>query len=164
MNKLTFLFYLIVGLASAQSLSEKPTTLILIRHAERGHDGSNDPPLTEAGTTRANSLVTILKNSTISAIYTSNYKRTRNTATPLAHATGLDIKTYEPMQGDELKKIISENKGKTVLIVGHSNTIPWTANFLTGSKLENFADSDYGNLMIVNIWDDGKASLNWLVY
>lgn len=162
MRSLILLFCLIVGTASAQD--EKPTTLVLIRHAERGNDGSNDPPLAEAGAARANNLVSVLKNTNISAIYSSNYKRTKNTVAPLAQAKNLEVKIYEPMKEDEIKRIIAENKGKTVLIAGHSNTTPWTANFLTGSKLENFADTDYGNILIITFWDFGKTSMTWLNY
>ena len=164
MKKLILFLCLIVGLVSAQDQTDKPTTLILIRHAERGNDGSNDPPLAEAGTARANNLASVLKNTNISAIYSSNYKRTKNTVAPIAQAKSLDVKIYEPMKEDEIKRIISENKGKTVLVAGHSNTTPWTANFLTGSKLENFADTDYGNILIITFWDFGKTSLTWLNY
>jgi 2,3-bisphosphoglycerate-dependent phosphoglycerate mutase len=108
--------------------------------------------------------VSVFKNTDIAAIYSSDYKRTKNTAAPLAQAKNLEIKIYEPMKEDEIKRVIAENKGKTVLIVGHSNTTPWTANFLTGNKLKDFADTDYGNILIVNVWDAGKTSMTWLNY
>lgn len=164
MKNLIVLLCLIVGLASAQDATEKQTTLILIRHAERGNDGSKDPPLAEAGTARANNLVNVFKNTDIAAIYSSDYKRTKNTAAPLAQAKGLEVKVYVPMKEDEIKRIISENTGKTVLVVGHSNTTPWTANLLTGGSLKDFADSDYGNILIVSVPVSGKATLTWLNY
>jgi broad specificity phosphatase PhoE len=164
MKKLILLLCLIAGFVSAQDQTDKPTTLILIRHAERGNDGSKDPPLADAGTIRANNLVNVFKNTDIVAIYSSDYKRTKNTAAPLAQTKNLEIKLYEPMKEDEIKKIIAENKGKTVLVVGHSNTTPWTANVLTGGELKDFADTDYGNILIVNVWDGGKTSMTWLNY
>lgn len=164
MKNLILLLCLIAGVASAQDASEKPTTLILIRHAERGNDGSKDPPLADVGTARANNLVNVFKNTDLAAIYSSDYKRTKNTATPTAQAKNLEVKIYEPMKEDEIKRIIAENKGKTVLVVGHSNTTPWTANFLTGNKLKDFPDTDYGNILIVNVWESGKTSMTWLNY
>ncbi len=164
MRTLLFLLCLISGLTIAQDAAEKPTTLILIRHAEKGDDGSKDPPLSDAGTTRANNLVSVLKNTAIDAIYSSNYKRTKNTAVPVAQAKGLEIKIYEPKKEEEIKRIVAENKGKTVLVVGHSNTTPWTASFLTGDKLKDFADTDYGNILIVSVCDGGKTSMTWLNY
>jgi 2,3-bisphosphoglycerate-dependent phosphoglycerate mutase len=164
MRALLFLFCLICSLTIAQDAAEKPTTLILIRHAERGNDGSKDPPLAEAGITRANNLVNVFKNTDITAIYSSDYKRTKNTAAPVAQAKGLETKIYEPMKEEEIKRIIAENKGKTVLVVGHSNTTPWTASFLTGNKLKDFADTDYGNILIVTVWDGGKTSMTWVNY
>jgi 2,3-bisphosphoglycerate-dependent phosphoglycerate mutase len=164
MRTLLFLLCLITGLTIGQNAAEKPTTLILIRHAEKGDDGSKDPPLSDAGATRANSLVSALKNTTIDAIYSSNYKRTKNTVAPVAQAKSLEVKIYEPLKEDEIKKILANHKGQTILIAGHSNSTPWTANFLTGSKLANFADTDYGNILIITFWDFDKASMNWLNY
>jgi 2,3-bisphosphoglycerate-dependent phosphoglycerate mutase len=164
MRALFFLFCLISCLTTAQDAAEKPTTLILIRHAERGNDGTNDPPLADAGYARANNLVSVLKNTDIQAVYSSNYKRTKFTVGPIAQTKKLETKIYEPMKEDEMKKILSDNKGKTILMVGHSNTTPWTANFLTGSNLENFADTDYGNILIITFWDFGKTTMTWLNY
>src|SRR6185436_11045331 len=133
MKFLCFILTLASQLAMAQpNDSTKPTTLILIRHAERGNDGTNDPPLAEAGTRRAALLVETLKNTKITAVYSTDYKRTRNTIKPLADAKSLEIKLYEAMKEEELKRIVNENKGGTVLICGHSNTTPWSVNFLTG--------------------------------
>jgi broad specificity phosphatase PhoE len=165
MKNLLFVFLLVSQVCLAQSPDNaKPTTLILIRHAERGNDGSNDPPLAEEGTKRAVRLAETLKNTNITAIFSTNYKRTKSTIAPLAQAKGLEVKVYEPMKEEELKKIVNENKGGTVVICGHSNTTPWSANFLTGEKLENFADTDYGNILIVTFWDFGKTSMTRINY
>ena len=164
MKNLILLFCLMVGITSAQEATEKPTIVILIRHAEKGDDGTKDPALAEAGIARANHLVSILKNTNVSAIYSSNYKRTKATVEPIAKSQHLEVRTYEPNKEEEIKRILADNKGKTILIAGHSNTTPWAANFLTGSKLVSFADSDYGNMLIVTFWDFGKTSMTWLNY
>ena len=162
----TLFFVLLATVSLAQSANEnvKPTTLILIRHAERGNDGSNDPPLSEEGTNRAARLVETLKNTGITAIYSTDYKRTRNTVAPLAQAKSLEVKLYEPMKEEEIKQIINQNRGGTILICGHSNTTPWTANYLTGEKLEYFKDTDYGNILIVTFWNFASTSLTRLNY
>src|SRR5258705_288796 len=97
---------LILTLASQFAVAQssdnaKPTTLILIRHAERGNDGTNDPPLADAGTKRAVLLVETLRNTSITAVYSTDYKRTRNTIKPLAESKSLDIKLYEAMKEDD---------------------------------------------------------------
>ncbi len=144
----TLILFLILAytVGNSQIENTKPTTIILIRHAERGNDGSNDPPLSDEGSKRALKLVEIFSNTGITAIYSSNYNRTKNTVAPLAQSKGLEIKIYEPMKEEEIKQMINSNRGGTILICGHSNTTPWTANFLTGEKLENFKDSEFGNI------------------
>lgn len=165
MKNLLFVFFLASQFCLAQSPdTAKPTTLILIRHAEKGNDGTNDPPLAEEGAKRAAHLVETLNSTNITAIYSTDYKRTKSTIAPLAQTKGLEVKLYTAMKEEELKKIMNENKGGTVVICGHSNTTPWSANFLTGEKLSNFADTEYGNILIVTFWNFGKASLTRINY
>ena len=165
--KFALLFFVLIGqLCLAQSGDDKtkPTTIILIRHASRGNDGTNDPPLSEEGTQRVKRLMETMTNTKLTAIYSTDYKRTRNTVEPLAKSKGLEVKLYEAMKEEEIKQIIAANSGGTILICGHSNTTPWTANFLTGEKLENFKDTEYGNILIVTFLDFGKATLTRLNY
>ena len=171
MKRLLILVCPIFLVTIARSQDIKPTTFILVRHAEKGDDGTKDPLLSDDGVKRAARLVEVLQETKVTAIYSTNYKRTKNTVTQVAQAKGLEVKTYEPMKEDELKRIIELNKGGTVLIVGHSNTTPWTANFLSGEKLKNFTDAEYGNILIVTYWESGlpaapagKASLIRLNY
>lgn len=158
-------FFLLVLLdnVSAQD-NTKPTTFILIRHAEKGDDGTKDPPLSEEGNKRAARLTETLKSTGVTAIYSTNFKRTKSTVAPLAQAKNLEVKIYEPVKEEELKKIIESNKGGTVVIVGHSNTTPWSANFLAGTKLENFTDAEYSNILIITFYEFSKASLTRLNY
>src|SRR5918993_5293242 len=76
------------GQASPQD-DFKPTTVFLVRHAERADAPREDPPLLETGTARAQSLARILGKSGIKAIYTSQYLRTKATAEPLAKQLGI---------------------------------------------------------------------------
>lgn len=163
MKNVVILLCLLGSFCHAQDQSSV-TTIILIRHAERGNDGSKDPPLSEAGIARANNLANVLKKTDLTAIYSSDFKRTKSTAAPVAQAKQLAVKIYVPMDEVEIKKIISDNFGKTVLVVGHSNTTPWTANFLTESTIKDFDDTEYDNMLIVSIPQSGKATLTWINY
>ena len=144
----------------------KLTTFILLRHAEKVSDGSKDPELTEAGKKRAESLVTLFKNTPILAIFTTDYIRTRETVYPLAKSKSLDIKNYEAFKDDAIAKMLKDHEGETVLISGHSNNIPRIANYLTGTEnYKDFNDGDYGNILIVTVADRGKvASVTWLTF
>lgn len=150
---------------------QKITTFILIRHAEKENGnsmsgGSKDPNLTEAGKKRADNLVSIFKNTSLQAIYSTAFIRTKDTVTPLAMAKGMTVINYEAFKQEEIDKILKDFEGGTILICGHSNNIPWIANYLTGTeKFKTFDDVDYGNILIVSVAEKGKVSnVTWLNY
>ena len=118
---------------------EKVTTLYFIRHCEKADD-SKDTDLSEAGHARAQKWANYFKGKDIAAIYATPYKRTINTAAPLATQKKLTVAVYSPMEL-ELDTITSKYKGRSVLIVGHSNTIPKYLNKLTGKK-DEYKDID----------------------
>lgn len=161
--KYIFLFLLLVNFSCAQA---QPTTFILVRHAEKGNDGTKDPDLTEAGNQRAQLLANMLKKTEVEAIYSTAYKRTRNTVTPLATTRGLSVLPYEAFKTDEIDQILKKHTGGTVVLAGHSNNIPWIANYLTGKETyKDFADGDYDNVLIVTVVEKGKnAKVVWLSY
>ncbi len=134
------------------------TTLFLIRHAEKVNDGSADPPLTPAGAARADELAYMLKHIRLDAIYSTPYVRTKQTVLPTAEEKGLEVKLYKPGEKDFLGKVLRRFSGGTVLIVGHSNTIPKLVNELAGQS--DFSDLDngiYDNLFIACVPAEGKA-------
>jgi 2,3-bisphosphoglycerate-dependent phosphoglycerate mutase len=136
------------------------TTFILVRHAEK--EEGKDPELTAAGNARAQRLSDQLKNEQISAVYSTATNRTMNTARPTATKHQVDIKTYDAANPAEFaNQLISQHRGQTVLIVGHSNSTPMLANALSGkNELSRFDESDYGNLVTVNISAKGKKTLS----
>jgi broad specificity phosphatase PhoE len=155
-----FLFY--QPPAKAQAV----TTFILIRHAEKVNDGTPDPELTEEGLIRANSLVTLLKEIQVDAIYSTAFKRTTNTVIPLSQAKNIRIQNYEAFKGEEIDQMLKDYTGGTIAVVGHSNNIPWIANYLIGKETyKTFDDSDYDNVLIVTIIKKRKiAKVVWLTY
>lgn len=143
---------------SAVAQAPQVTTFILVRHAEKMADGSKDPELSEVGKARALRLANMLKKQSIAAIYSTNFKRTLNTVKPLAEQLGQNILPYEPFKDEEIIKMVNEHKGKTVLIVGHSNNIPWIANTLLGQKtFGDYDESYYENVLIVNVIEKGVS-------
>ena len=134
--------------ASAQSV-------FVVRHAERADAASGgatmmatDPELSEAGRARAQSLAAILKDAGITAIYTTEYKRTQQTAEPLAKALGLQL-TVVPAK--DMPGLIDRIKGATanVLVVGHSNTVGEVVGKLGVTEPVTLTDKDYDNLLVV---------------
>src|SRR5690606_16847507 len=109
-------------------------TIFIVRHAEKEASSSRDPELSAEGKARAEELSRILQKVHINEIYSTPYKRTRNTVAPVAERLGLDIKSYDPAAQDKFTKVLKSASGKTILISGHSNTIPALLNLLTGTQ------------------------------
>ena len=142
---------LVIFLVFACASASAQTTFILVRHAEKETAGTidpKDPPLAKEGQDRAQSLARLLDKQKIDAILSTNFNRTKSTVKPLADAKGIEIKTYESLKEADLAKL--KATGGTVLICGHSNTIPAIANLLIGKEqFTTFPDADYGNLLII---------------
>lgn len=133
--------------------AQETTTIYLIRHAEKA-DASPDTDLSEAGKARAQKWKSYLSDKNITAIYSTPYKRTTATAEPLATANKLTINTYSPSEMD-LKSIAEKNAGKSVLIVGHSNTIPKYINkLLRENKYPDIDENDFSYIYIMTIKGD----------
>lgn len=149
------------------------TTFILVRHAEKETGAaamengvmSKDPELSEQGKARALRLADMFQRQPIAAIYSTNYKRTQNTVRPLAEKLGITIQVYQPAQDQIILDMLARHKGQTVLVVGHSNTIPQIANLLLGKKeYGDYDDSYYENIMLVSVVEKGTASVIQVKY
>ena len=159
-------FVILLLFVSTLSCAQETTTFILVRHAEKDSDGTSDPALTEEGVARANNILSLFRQSDVTAIYSTNYKRTKLTVAPLAEAKKIEITIYDPkdLKGFSLK-LLKDNSGGTIVISGHSNTTPTLANLLLHEeKFEQFQDNDYGNLLIITTSGSGKAKLLHLRY
>jgi 2,3-bisphosphoglycerate-dependent phosphoglycerate mutase len=151
-------FSLIFPEFSFSGEQDQITTLILVRHAEKSGTVWEDPPLTPVGAARADELAYILKHIKLDAIYSTPFTRTKLTVQPTADEKGLEVKLYKPGEEDFLKKVLQDFSGGTVLIVGHSNTIPRLANELAAqSEFSDLDDSTYDNLFIACVPAEGKA-------
>ncbi len=160
-----FLLLVISGLAFAQE--KQITTFILIRHAEKNlAQSTNDPELSADGKNRAIKLADVLKKTDIQAIYSTPFKRTQQTVESLATAKGLKVIAYQANKMDEIDTMIKQHLGGTVLLSGHSNTLPIILNYLIGEeKYRTLEDGDYGNIIIVSVNERGKnAKVVWLRY
>ena len=165
------LFVLVQACAAPQSsrvapVSAASTTIVVVRHAEKSADDPRDPSLTAAGQQRALALSAVLKDAGVTAIYTTQYKRNRQTAEPLAQQSGISI-TERPISGantatyaqDLAQEILTNSLGKTVLVVGHSNTVPDIVKALSGIAVPPITDPEYDHIFIVTIPASGPPRL-----
>lgn len=159
-----FLFALVLVGGSVRA-QDAITTFILVRHAEKANDGTNDPDLTDQGRSRAKELVALLGETKIDAVYSTPYKRTRNTVFPLASSKNLTLLDYTPMKDEAMDQLLEKYRGGTIVICGHSNTTPWIANYFLGrDEFPSFEDSDYDNILLLTILKKGSAKVTWLNY
>ena len=146
-------------LTSFYSSSQECSSFYLIRHAEklRIDKAERNPKLNKKGILRAEKWKEVLKNIKLDKIYSTNYYRTIETANPTSKSQNIDITIYSPSNID-YKNFKEINKGKKVLIVGHSNTIP---NFVNRLIEKNFYDQiddlNNSNLYLVNICDNNVS-------
>ena len=134
------------------------TTVVVVRHAEKSTDDPKDPSLSAIGQQRARELSAALKGAGVTDIYVTQYKRTRQTAEPLAQASGISI-LERPINAtnsatyaqDLAHEILTRSAGKSVLVVGHSNTVPDIVKALSGSDVPPIMDAEYDRIFIVTI-------------
>lgn len=152
---------IVLTLHCAAIFSQKDaTTYYFIRHAEKDRSlpENKNPSLNEAGKLRAKKWATIFKEVPFDMIYSSNYKRTIETASPTAESKNLTIQTYDPRVLNS-KEFQTSTLGKTVLVVGHSNTTAAFANLILKENLyKPIDDNNNANLYIVSISENHKSS------
>ncbi|HXA08948.1 MAG TPA: phosphoglycerate mutase family protein [Chthoniobacterales bacterium] len=146
--------FLLSGLATlllAASAGAEPRVIFLVRHAERA-DASGpaqaDPALSATGKARAAALVKELRDAGISAIYTSEFRRAQQTASPLANSLGIKIEVVPAKDSAALLAKLRSASGN-VLVVGHSNTVPEIIKALGVSVSVTIAEQDYDDLFLV---------------
>ncbi|MFC0445152.1 SixA phosphatase family protein [Pseudidiomarina halophila] len=130
-------------------------SIIVVRHAEKAV-AESDPPLSEKGQRRAQALAEMLSKVQISAIYSTPYKRTEQTVSPLAQQHGLEVKNYRAGDGENLAAQLRDAQ-QDVLVVGHSNTVPGIVRALD-IEVEDLTEQDYGDVFVVQ-FRQGKPQL-----
>ena len=146
--------------------SEAPPTdervVILARHAEK--EEGEDPGLSEAGARRAETLAHVLSEWPVDAIYTSQFRRTRDTAAPLASVTGVPAEVVDARDMPALLQRIREGDARAVVVIGHSNTVPAIARELGAPDVRDIPEEGYDDLLVVTLRADGSADLLHLKY
>lgn len=162
MFKIKLLLFSLIFFSIVEVQAQESTTFILVRHAEKVDDGTRDPDLSKEGVDRAAKMAEVLQKVPITAVYSTDYKRTRNTVNGIAEQKGLEMDLYDPRDSEVLNKILAKEKGGTVLISGHSNTIPTMINQLAKTNYPNFSEKEYDNLVFVIIKPENTPTVIWL--
>lgn len=150
-------------LQAQEGTQELQTTFIVVRHAEKSAaaEHAQDPPLDQDGQARAQALAQTLADVPLQAVYSTPTRRTRETAAPVAAAMGLEVRDYDPgLAPSELATMLHiRHAGDTVLLVGHSNTVPGIVTALCACPVDPMTEEEYGDLFMVRIAAGGDARL-----
>ncbi|MEO7265185.1 MAG: histidine phosphatase family protein [Ferruginibacter sp.] len=153
-------FFLICSLQKIYAqIDYRNTTIYLVRHAEK--DTGNNPTLTEGGRHRAGDLMRYLKKAKINHIYSTAYKRTEMTGDSLRVNRAIEMVNYPPKANwMELTELLKKNNdlGKTVLFIGHSNTIPLLIKTfgIADFPQADLPDNSFDDIFIIR-YKKGKA-------
>src|SRR5687767_5504196 len=159
------LFVLVpVAAALAVYQSATTTTVVITRHAEKVLGTIADPPLTPAGERRAEQLARMFGNTgsvgQLDAVLVSDTRRSQQTAAPLVARLGTRPIVLPAKDIDAtVHEILEKHRGESVLVVGHSNTVPELIRKLSGIEIAAIPDEDYENLYIVSVPSVGDASV-----
>jgi broad specificity phosphatase PhoE len=121
--------------ATQPAAAGAPTVVLVLRHAERAAEPGPDPALSEAGAARARQLAEAARDGQVRAVFASQFRRTRETAAPLAQAAGV-----------------------AVAVVGHANTVPALVGALAGRPAPAMGEGDYGDVFVVVVPAGGGAA------
>ena len=169
------------SVAQPNNRTDELPVLVLVRHADKAAQPADDPTLTAAGAKRAQDLAATLRNAGVTAIITTQLRRTRETAQPLATALGVVPEAVSvgqralvsnPATGAQLPpEVVSERaeyiklleravRGRSgvVLVVGHDWSAPGLISSLGGPQLPNICSSVYDNLFVLT-FANRKANL-----
>ena len=148
-----------------QAQSDK--TIVLVRHTEKDASVPNnpDPELSAEGRERAQRLMNVVTRYKPHEIFSTSYKRTRQTAEPIARRRKKEIQTYDPAKPADLVAKIMASKTDHNLIVGHSNTIPALANMLAKKEVfRNLLDTEYGVIWVIRMKKGAVTKVEILPY
>lgn len=135
----------------------QPSTVILVRHAEKASLTDPDPLLTDLGMRRAKDLAAALADAHVTTVITSQYQRTRLTGAPLVEATKPTLIVVANSGntaahiGDVAAAVRARPLGEVVLVIGHSSTIPAIIGALGGPRLAKLCESQYSMLFILEM-------------
>jgi len=150
-----------------ETTTPRPTIVYIVRHAEesRSDPVQPDPTLSTAGVTRSDALAAALRDVSMAAVFATEFKRTQQMAQPTAKAHGLEVTIASARDPAGLAAQISRDfRGRTVLVVGHSNTVPAVLKAMGVATPPPLAESDYDDLFIATLIDGEPTTMQHLHY
>ena len=126
--------------------------IIIVRHAEKASSGGKDPDLSVQGQKRADALAHMLKDSQITSVFVTEFKRTQETAGPTARAAHVSPTLIPANDIDGLVEKLRALNGNA-LVVGHGNTIPDLLKAVGIATPVSISEDDYTEIFAVLLGD-----------
>lgn len=132
----------------------QPTQVVVVRHAEKSGLPADDPDLSPEGQARAQALARLLQPADVSTIIVTSYRRTQQTAAPLASQQGVTPWVIAPGKGgmavhvQQVVEAVNRASG-VVLVVGHSNTVPAIVAALSRSRPGALCETSFSHLFVL---------------
>ncbi len=148
MKRIVFSILLLFAMAP---LATAEPVIFVVRHAEKAETSGGDPKdpeLSEAGRARAELLARMLHDAPLTAMYATEFKRSQQTADPVARAAGVDVSVVPAQETDTLVARLLNGQGNA-LVVAHSNTIPAIIKALGVESAVSVGEMDYDNLFVI---------------
>lgn len=158
---LRLLLLLFLVLSANLCVAADELRVVVVRHAEKAADGGRDPVLSAAGQQRAQALAKLLGDQPPAAIYATQYRRTQLTAAPSAQASQqrIHVRPAGESAASLAAHLRHDRPRGTVLVVGHSNTVPALVEALSGQAVAAIGEDEYDHVFIVTLPAEGPARL-----
>lgn len=165
MKLLTALLFVFVSLAFTTARSE-PSLVIVVRHAERASEPKGDPSLSGEGVQRAQLLADTLADAKPTAIITTQFRRTQETALPTAKKFGIEPQVIAARRDEHqahIQEIVAavRQRSGVVLVIGHSNTVAEIVAGLSAAKPMPICETSFSNIFVVNPQPAGSPMLQF---
>ncbi|MBN8212178.1 MAG: histidine phosphatase family protein [Xanthomonadales bacterium] len=152
------------GCTTSASTAAAPVgemVFVIVRHAEKAANDPKDPTLSEAGSARALRVAERLSKAQVSSVYATGYRRAQQTAAPTALAHRLEVRTYDASMPATVfaTQLRTAHASGTVLVVGHSNTVPAIAAALCGCDVAPMREDEYDRWIRVHTDRNGTITL-----
>ena len=157
-TRIVFPAVLLCQMATAQNVH----TIFLVRHAEQASGA--DAGLTAAGKKRAECLAGMLKDAGIKHIFVTDAKRTQETAAPLAGDVKLTPSVIPAKDPNTLIRDLTYSGAGNVLVVGHSNTLPFVLARMKAGTIPPIGETEYDRMFVLTVMEGATATMATVHY